>query len=277
MKTKLQTLIIIFALSHSPLFAQKKERLFDRLQGISSNGIDFFNVDGIEITSQNINQEFSKKSIVKKFKQYSIKETDLITSDSIVKGRNFFVTKVDEMFPGIKQMTTYYFIENVEKKLTAITFTSMSKIDKNLEKEMVSAILNKTIPQSVYNPLQIDSINFAGRKIPLKNSCRWTGVNNVQCPYYGQMNWSVHKSIDDAVLSRDNQFNVIKARKGGKVVSDETIDIIFEGAETKAKKLIYDFKGVTSVLAGMSGGKTLTIYYVASPVREHYVSCVLSF
>jgi hypothetical protein len=27
----------------------------------------------------------------------------------------------------------------------------------------------------------------------------------------------------------------------------------------------------------MSGGKTLTIYYVASEVRDNYVSCVLSF
>jgi hypothetical protein len=27
----------------------------------------------------------------------------------------------------------------------------------------------------------------------------------------------------------------------------------------------------------MSGGKTLTIYYVAAPVRGNYVSCVLSF
>ncbi|MDQ0477648.1 hypothetical protein QF004_002181 [Chryseobacterium sp. MDT2-18] len=27
--------------------------------------------------------------------------------------------------------------------------------------------------------------------------------------------------------------------------------------------MIYDFTGVTSVLAGMSGGKSLTVYYVA--------------
>jgi hypothetical protein len=27
----------------------------------------------------------------------------------------------------------------------------------------------------------------------------------------------------------------------------------------------------------MSGGKTLTIYFVAAPVRKNYVSCVMSF
>lgn len=32
-----------------------------------------------------------------------------------------------------------------------------------------------------------------------------------------------------------------------------------------------------SLLAGMSGGKTLTVYYVAEKVRDNYVSCVMSF
>ena len=31
------------------------------------------------------------------------------------------------------------------------------------------------------------------------------------------------------------------------------------------------------MLVGMSGGKTLTIYYVASKVRENYVSCYMIF
>jgi hypothetical protein len=40
---------------------------------------------------------------------------------------------------------------------------------------------------------------------------------------------------------------------------------------------VYDFKGVKSLLVGMSGGKTLTIYFVASPAKENFVSCVMSF
>lgn len=41
--------------------------------------------------------------------------------------------------------------------------------------------------------------------------------------------------------------------------------------------MIYDIKGINSLLVGMSGEKTLTIYYVVSPVRGNFVSCVLNF
>lgn len=142
---------------------------------------------------------------------------------------------------------------------------------------MVELIMENKIPQKCYNSLVIDNINFAGRKIKLGNNCQWQNVNNVQCPYSGQMNWSVHKSLKDAENTVDQQFEITKSKKGGKVISEEIVEIEFEGIETKAKKVIYDFTGITSVLAGMSGGKTLTIYYVASEVRDNYVSCVLSF
>lgn len=125
--------------------------------------------------------------------------------------------------------------------------------------------------------MTIDSINFAGRKIKLGTSCNWTNVNTVQCPSYGEMNWSVHKELEDAKNTVDQQFAITKSRNNGKVISEETVEIEFEGTETTAKKVIYDFTGITSVLVNMSGGKTLTIYYVATEIRGNYVSCVLSF
>ena len=145
------------------------------------------------------------------------------------------------------------------------------------ERKYVNRILNNEIPKEVYEPMNIQSIDFAGRKIELGNSCNWTNINTVQCPYYGEMNWSVHKTNESAENSINNQFNVTKSNKGGKVISEEEVDVIFEGTETKAKKVIYDFTGVKSLLVGMSGGKTLTIYYVACKVRENYVSCCMSF
>ena len=141
----------------------------------------------------------------------------------------------------------------------------------------MALIINNEIPKSVYAPLEIASINFAGRKITLGKSCHWMGINNVQCPYYGQINWSVHKTLDDASQSVTNQYNIIKVKRGGKIISEEFVDVIFEGTEVKAKKVVYDFKGVASLLVGMSGGKTLTIYFVASPGRQNFVSCIMSF
>lgn len=277
MKKRFLLLAFLILAFSSFSFGQRSDSLFSRLQAISNSGTDFFNVDGIEITSQNINSEFSKKTILKKFKKYSIKESDLDEPDSLILNQNYYVLKSEEILPGTVQKTSYYFIESKSKGITAITFAYFNKNDKTFEREFIALIINDQIPKSVYTSLIIDSINFAGRKIALGKSCNWMGINNVQCPYYGQMNWSVHKTLDDASQSVTTQYNVIKVKRGGKIISEELIDVIFEGAEVKAKKVVYDFKGVKSLLVGMSGGKTLTIYFVASPAKQNFVSCIMSF
>jgi hypothetical protein len=276
---KKQFLIFVIQISsfYSSSFAQKNDSLFSRLQAISNSGIDFFNVDGIEITSQNINSAFSKKNILKKFKKYSIKEEDLNSVDSSIQNQHYYVSKTEEVSPGTIKQTSYYFIESKSKGIIAITFADINKTDKVFEREFVSLILTDKIPKSVYTSPIIDSINFAGRKIALGKGCNWMGVNNVQCPYYGQMNWSVHKTLENASQSVTNQYNIIKAKKGGKIISEEFTDVIFEGTAVNAKKVVYDFKGVKSLLVGISGGKTLTIYFVASPAKQNFVSCVMSF
>jgi hypothetical protein len=277
MKKQIITFLILYTFFHPALFAQQNDSLLSRLQAISNSGTDFFNVDGIAIISQHINAAFSKKTILKKFKKYSIKENELNGVDSSIQYQNYYVSKSDEISPGTVQQTSYYFIENKSKGITAITFANVNKIDRVFEREFITLIINDQIPKSVYTSLVIDSINFAGRNIVLGKSCNWMGINNVQCPYYGQMNWSVHKTLEDASQSVTNQYNIIKVKKGGKIISEELVDVIFEGTEVKAKKVVYDFKGVTSLLVGMSGGKTLTIYFVASPAKRNYVSCVMSF
>lgn len=269
-------LIIFLTVLSLSSFGQDNNTLFSRLRGISNNGTDFYNIDGIEITSQNINSAFSKKAILKKFKRYKIKEADLLVSDSLIGKQNFYVSKSEELCAGIILNTSYYFIED-NNGLTVITFAFVNKKDKSFETEFVKLIVNNGIPKYVYESLEIDSINFAGRKIALGKSCNWMGTNNVQCPYYGQMNWSVHKNLEDATQTMNNQFMVTKSKKGGKIISEELINATFEGSEVKAKKIIYDIKGIKSLLVGISGSKTLTIYYVASPVRGNFVSCVMSF
>lgn len=276
MKTKI-ILLSFLCIFFNNSYAQENSSLLTRLRAISNNDIDFFNVDGIEITTQMLSGEFSRKNISKKFNGYSIKQSDLNQSDSSIGFQNFYLTKSQELAPNTVQNTSYYFVEVPNKGIRVIIFASVNKKDKELEIEFIRLLNNNSIPKTIYEPLEIDSINFAGRKIPLGSSCRWMGINNVQCPYYGQMNWSVHKTLEDASASVANQYSVINARKQGKIVSEEIVDVIFEGSEVKAKRVVFDLKGVTSVLVGTSGGKALTIYFVAAPVRQNFVSCVMSF
>ena len=278
MKIKISLTILIYLIINSlPAYCQADKDILTRLQALNNNSFVFYNIDGIEITSQNSDNEFTKKNILKKFKLFSIKESELINSDSLIKQNNFVVKKQVEEVEGIKEYSNYYFIENSEKKIVAITFAQTNKNDHNFEREFITLILENKIPENVFSNMQIDSINFAGRKIALGKSCNWMGVNNVQCSSYGQMNWSVHKTFDDAILSTTSQANKTKANKKAKLVSETNVPVVFEGQEIEAKKTIYDFNGVSGLLTGMTGSETLIIFYVSAPVRQNFVSCVMSF
>ena len=271
---KLSTIFLIFTITLS--FAQK-DSIFNRLQAINNNGISFYNIDGFTITSQTLNYPFTEKGLKKVYRKYSIKKKIKKTKEEKLPYNNYYVNNDENITENLVQNNSYYFIENQEKRITIIQFNSINKRNKGFERTIVKLIIEKKIPKENFTSMRIDSINFADRKIKLGNSCNWMGVNNVQCPYYGQMNWSVHKDLQDAKNTVEQQFQITKSQKGGKVISEKIVDIEFEGKETKAKKVIYDFTGVKSLLVGMSGGKTLTIYYIATEVRGNYVSCILSF
>ena len=275
---KIKTLLLTFiAFIVCNVYGQENESLFSRLQGISNRGVDFFNVDGIEITSQKIDAVFSVENCVQKFPQLRIKKRELRTSDSLLNFRNFYVYKSQENSQNIFNNMSYYFVESQDKKLIAFTFASINKNNREFERNFIELVCNNSIPENIYNSPEIDSINFAGRKIPLGKSCRWMGVNNVQCPYYGQMNWSVHKDMEDASTTIENHYAVLKSKKGVKVVSEDIVDVIFEGVETTAQRGVFDYTGARALLLSMEGSKRLTVYLVSVPIRDNFVSCVMSF
>jgi hypothetical protein len=267
---------VIFCLVCTLSFGQN-EALLDRLQAIRNNNIIFCNVDGYQITSETFNRAFTEKGLKKVFRKYSIdRETPKIKDEQLTYN-NLYVTTDEVRAEGIVQNNAFYFIEIDKNQLRVVQFIAVNKRNKSFEQAMVSLLMEDGIPEENFAATTIDTINFAGRDIQLSSNCYWTGVNTVQCPYLGEMNWSVHKDLKDAQNSVAQQYAITASKKNGKILSEEQVSLIFEGTETAAKKIIYDFKGVSSLLASMSGGKTLTVFYVAAPVRGNYVSCVLSF
>lgn len=269
---------ILFAVFSIVAFGQTNDNFFSRLQAISNHGIDFYNVDGIEISSQEVNAEFTPKNISKKFKELEIKTKDMIESDTALKYTNYYVFKSIEKPQGINNNLSYYFIEVGKNKILNVTFSYANKsVNKYFERMFVNMVKNKEIPDSLYHSQKMESINFAGRQIKLGGPCHWMSINNVQCPYYGQMNWSIHKDLEDAKQTANNYFTILKENNKGKIISDTVENVIFEGTETIAHKIVFDFTGISSFVLKLAGGKKLTIYYVACPVRGNFVSCIMSF
>lgn len=272
----MKTLNLFFLLFFSVCFSQDNN-IFERLSALNNNGKIWYNIDGYSVTSEIFKNSFDEKGLKKVFRKHDISDSDTKTKDSQIRFNNLFVTKQQKFSDNNFQTNNYYFVENPDKTTTVIWFIKSGKTDKETEEKLVNSIIENKIPETNFVPMQIKSINFADRKIELGNNCYWTFLNTVQCPYLGEMNWSIHRTLEDAKEAVENQLNVTKSRKGGKVVSEEIVNVDFEGVPTKAKKVVYDFTGITSALAGMSGGKSLTIYYVAENVRNKNVSCVMSF
>lgn len=268
--------LVLFLLTSCNLFAQES-KLLERLVALNNNDKIWYNIDGYSITSEDFNYNFDEKGLKKVFKKHSIKEDDLKIKDDSISKNNIVVHKTKKLNDKLTQRNSYYFVENNYKKITVIWFEKTSNEDLRMQRELTNLIIEDEIPESNFVSMQTNQINFGNRQIQLSNSCYWTSLNTVQCPYLGEMNWSVHSSLEDAKESIENQLEMTKSRKGGKILSEEIVDVEFENIPTKAKKVIYDFTGLTGALAGMSGGKTLTIYYVAEKVRDNYMSCVMSF
>ncbi|WP_040279924.1 hypothetical protein [Psychroserpens damuponensis] len=254
----------------------QNDNYIDRLQAVINSNAIFYNVDGIDITSKSFNSKFNEKDLKKILRTYKIKNKDPKSTDSQLGLNNYVYDKSETFTDHLKLNVIYYVLDNTTK-VTIISFAYTKERDLFFERQFINDFLTEQIPKETFVSSTVDSIKFAGRKISLGGNCRWMNVRNVQCPYYGQMNWSIHEDIEDAKESVEHQFLITKHKKGGKVISESSVPIIFEGKETIAKSAVYDVTGVNSLLVGLSGAETLTIYYVAEELRGQFVSCVLSF
>lgn len=272
----MKILNVFFVFIFSFYFSQDNN-IFERISALNNNGKIWYNIDGYSVTSETYNYNFDEKGLKKIFKKHQISDTDFKINNQKITFNNLFVTKEQKTSEENFQTNNYYFVENQNKTITAIWFIKNGKTDKETEEKLVNAIIGNKIPEDCFVTMKINSINLAGAKIELGNTCYWTFLNTVQCPYLGEMNWSIHRTLDDAKQTIENQLSYTKSQKNGKIISEEVVNIEFQGVSTKAKKTIYDFSGITSALAGISGGKSLTIYYVAENVRNKNVSCIMSF
>lgn len=280
MKHTIITIILFLFIQTPTLFGQQDDSLVLRLKGMSIEGQKFLNVDGVDITTQTALTNFSHSNFYKKFNKFikfNISKADINYSDPTLSFKNFCVSKSDSQCVGTTEYLTTYYYESYANQVTAVVFHSFNKRDISLERNLLTLLYTKKIPSNVYNSLELDSLNFVGRHFLVGRNCRWMNQNNMQCPGNGQMDWSIHRTLDDAEKNIANRVKVINCKDNGIIISDELVDVIFEGSKTKARKLIYDFTGVTNVLVGMTGGQTLTIYLVATTVRNYNISCMMSY
>lgn len=268
---------LAMALRPYPARAQEPEsELFKRLSAITVNGIDHYNIDGIEINTQQLKSSFKKNTVRGHFTMFPIGSHNLNQSDSAVGRRNFVVRDNKSDKEGYRGTVTTYFVQVSDTLVRAIRFATTNIPDPAFERKFIAILIDGTIPKQLYTPLQADSFDFAGRRIAKDRSCRWFSINNINCSPNGQMNWSLHKSLNGAQDAIDDQYGDVVRSNRVKPDTVNMVELIFEGVPVTAKRVVYSVKGLNGLMTRAVGAKTLTTYYIAAEVRGRYVHCVLS-
>jgi hypothetical protein len=260
----------------SPSGAQTPEQLLPHMQAVSpQRDVISYNVAGVDILQLRSQRDFEPKSFLRDFKDWGLMSKDLSPVPGLPTG-GYYATKKVKSVGGASEVH-YYFVPSGSRGVTGLQFSGWGKTEAGFEHAFIRMLLETPVPQTAFQPAKFDSIEFAGRKFWTGESCYWTNVACAQCPKMGEMNWSLHPTLESAVKTASNQYQDVDSRKGSKIVSEDSVAILFEGTPVKARKVVYDFTGFTGVLLKIEGSKRLTVYYVAAPVRNHFVSWTGSF
>ena len=114
--------LLIITLKSTFFFSQEIDDFSKRLKAINNQSIVFYNIDGVDFSSQIFSNEFSEKGLKKLYRKFSIKERDIKTKDESLTNNNYFVIKSNNVTENLNQISTYYFVENKDKTTSVFCF-----------------------------------------------------------------------------------------------------------------------------------------------------------
>ena len=169
---------------------------------------------------------------------------------------------------------SHYIVSNTDPFVYDIDMFRYDTRDSILEKEIVYSIIKNGFKDSAFLAPGPNMINFAGRIIKMKNNFKWMSPDNIYCPSLGQMNWSVHSTIDKSMRARDLQIIRNNNLKFVEILKQDTVAVVFEGSTMQALRITCRAKE-PRIFWG-KGSKILLAYYIVAPVRGRFVTCILS-
>ena len=270
-----KNIIFLFCFLFQFYFAQEKQ-LVERLEAIDTGQFIFYETDGMVITKRTFNNDFSEKGLAKTQRQLNIKNKEFVKSNvADFEFNNITFEKIENNYFS----EVYYVFLNKDKVTDVYLFSSLNPIYKDIAKEFIALNEKNKIPATIFQPHEVgSSFNLLNDEIKTPGKCYFTNIRTLQCPYNGEINWSVFKDLESAKKMISEQYNgTFHANKSVKKVSEKEITVIFNGVETKAKKVTADITGLNSLLASTSGGKTLEIYYIAENIKGYNIGIVMSF
>lgn len=253
---------------------QAQTNAIQNAQAITEGAEYFYNTEGYDIFQKDFQLPFDEKGFKKLKQKLNLpKETPILDSPDFPEFPNLKIME-HTVTSGSVVVRSVYFISTPKWEMTKVVWfvTYCSRVPA-IEKEFYTAIRRKTLPKSIFTPMKIDTVLFAGRPIDLGPPCSWMGVRNVQCPNYGQMNWSEFSDSTRAQEMIISQRTENMDSEKYDLLEQKVVPVLFEGQEAKALKCTLKIK-IPELIMG--GSNILVVYYVTAPVRGRYVACVMS-
>lgn len=252
---------------------QSQQEIFNYYVGVENNNIIALNGNGNEVYIEYLDIPASEKAFKRIKKQDRIENVDSSFSIKDLPTPNKIYTGTSNIVKDIDSYYSVYMITDRADCTLKISFYTTLKPQLNNQLNIVRSILKNGIYKPMLEDLKLGKIDFAGRNVSLANCYRY-GVRNIQCDDYGQINWSIYESIERGEKAKKIQYRITKNKRGGEILSNEMVEILFEDKKLNARRVKYKIK-VPKIVMG--GSNILIIYYISTEVRGNYIHAVLSY
>jgi len=244
------------------------------LHGIRTAGALTLNVRGCEVIIEEATGDLSKPHFSKMFPRFGLHQGYKSAVDSGF-GRPVYRVEQEESKKRYSAGTQFFFFQKISTRVMGIGLRGHQADDRAFQEALVKTVMADAIPDSLIlaKPSPATELRFAGRTIRVDSRCRWMGPAVLQCPEFGEINWSLHPDEAEArtvlalQMSKNDSLSVFE------VEEDVKVPVIFEETEVVARRIHYRLKGVMGAVAKQSeGSRTLIVYYLTAPVRGRWVS-----
>ncbi|WP_062184960.1 hypothetical protein [Dysgonomonas macrotermitis] len=243
------------------------------LQGlIDSSGNQYYEWAGYDVYLEEIKTPKNSKDISKLKKKYGLKNIKNEYSSLSISYPNTIIYSKDilerngEKYPEIDEHRILYILDNLDNASSLIYIRKIGKRNTDIEKQILNLYFTQQLHEYIV-PMQIDSIDFAGRTLQLGNICEWRSPHNIYCNG-GQVSWSVFNTLDQAKDEVDNYIKTSES-KYHVTIEDKELPLLFEGKKSIARRIVY--KSIYN-----SEAYPLIVYYITAEIRNRYISCILS-
>ncbi len=165
-----------------------------------------------------------------------------------------------------------YVLRTRGDQILDVFITKANQWDSAFVRKLLLSFYYDGIPKNIVTPLQALTFDFISRDIALYPPGDWSEPHNLRVNG-DQLNWSIHNSFEEAAAETNFQLQTTLLKRDAKVLRQDTIAVIFEGAPVQATRIVFKVPGVGYETRGQ---RELVAYYVTAPVRGRFVHCVLS-